>query len=482
MIVPHIQVLETKTIERVLEEAYTLLMDPGVKFDTEAPLELLAESGAEVDFEKEVAHISPTMIDQALKTIPPEITFYDLNGEPCMVLGGDQVYYYPGSTAMKVWDADKNLLRHANTQDMLKFIKICEGLPNCDALSSTFFCQDVPAEVADSYRIYLLLKNATKPFVTGAFSVEGQQVELDLLTAFRGTSQELERKPLAVMTAAPSPVLKWSLVADFVLMCAKTMVPMGIGPMPLACGNGPATLIGTLVQHTAEALSGCVIAQLARAGAPVLWFSPTGIFDVRHMTSCLGAIETHLIHSGATEIGKYLNIPTFSYMGISDSKTIDEQFAMETTFGNMMATLSQTNLNGSLGMLNFESAQSFEGLVISHEAASIARRLARGIDDSMPNLGADLIRSVGFSGDFLSTKHTLQWYKKEFYYPDLYDRQTEAAWQETGSQSMLDRARQKVDRLVGQYKPPQRSPELVLELEEIMCRAAAKYGMNKLPA
>jgi len=482
MIEPKIQVLEKKTIERVLDEAYTLLMDPGVRFDTEAPLTLLAEAGAKVDFKKEIAYIRPEMIDQALKAVPSEITMYDLAGEPKLILGGDHVYYYPTSTAMKVWDAGLNVLREATTADMLKFIKLCEGLPNCDALSSTFFCQDVPAAVADSYRIYLLLKNAYKPFVTGAFSVEGQQVEIDLLTAFRGGSNELAAKPLAVMTAAPSPVLKWSLVADFVLMCAQAMVPMGIGPMPLACGNGPATLIGTLVQHTAEALSGCVIAQLARQGAPILWFSPTGIFDVRFMTSCLGAIENHLIHSGATEIGKYLNIPTFSYMGVSDSKTIDEQFAMETTFGNMMATLTRTNLNGSLGMLNFESAQSFEGVVVSHEAASITRRLARGIDDSMENLGSEIIRQVGFGGDFLSTDHTLSWYKKEFFYPDLYDRQNETAWYESGSKSMLDRVREKVERVVEKYQPPQRSEILIRELEAIMGNAAKKYGMKKLPA
>jgi trimethylamine--corrinoid protein Co-methyltransferase len=482
MISPRVQVLEKQTIERVIDEAYQLLMDPGVMFDTEPPLRLLAEAGADVDFSREIVRIPARLIDEARKTPPAEIVLYDLSGRPRLTLGGDNFYFYPTSTAMTVWDYETNTLRPPLTPDMVKFIKVAEGLPHCDALSSTFFCHDVPGEVADSYRIYLLLKYATKPFVTGAYSVEGQRVEFDLLEAFRGGPRALAEKPLAVMTACPSPVLQWSMTAEFIMMCAEAMVPIGIGPMPLAGGNGPATLIGTLVQHTAEALSGLVLSQVAKPGAPVLWMSPTGVFDMRQFTSLLGAIETHMISCGANEIGKYLNLPTFNYLGVSDSKMVDAQQAMETTQGIMMAALSRSNLNGSLGMLNFESAQSFEGLVISHEAAGMVRRLVRGIDDGMDNLGSDIIRQVGFRGDFLSTEHTLRWFKKEFYYPDIIDRRGEEAWKEAGSKSMLDRAREKVKDLVDSYEPHSLPEGVGEELDVIMQRAAAAHGMERLPS
>jgi len=482
MLNPRIQLLEKRTIERVIDEAYSLLEDPGVMFDTDPPLQALAGAGAKVDFSSKIARIPASLIDQAIKTPPAMITMYDLAGQPRLYLGGDNFYFYPTSTAMKVWDYDTNRLRTATTPDMVRFIKVAEGLPHCDALSSTFFCQDVPAEVADSYRIYLLLKYGTKPFVTGAYSVEGQQVEFDLLTAFRGGAQALADKPLAVMTACPSPVLKWSHTAEFVMMCAEAMVPIGIAPMPLAGGNGPATLIGSLVQHTAEALSGVVLSQITQPGAPILWLSPTGIFDMRTFNSLLGAIETHLVTCGANEIGKTLNFPTFNYLGVSDSKTVDEQFTLETTQGIMMAALSRSNLNGSLGMLNFESAQSFEGLVISNEAAGNVRRLVRGIDDTMENLGSDLIRSVGFSGDYLSTEHTRQWFRKEFIFPDLLDRTVEQSWIDSGAKRMLERAHEKVMRLEASYQPHPLPAGLDEELDTVMLRAMSKHGLDKLPA
>jgi trimethylamine--corrinoid protein Co-methyltransferase len=283
------------------------------------------------------------------------------------------------------------------------------------------------------------------------------------------------------MTACPSPVLKWSLTAEFIPLCAEAMVPVGICPMPLACGSGPATLIGCIVQHTAEALSGLVLSQVTRPGAPVLWMCPTGVLDLRRSTSLSGCIESYLMVCGSNEIGKYLNLPTFNYLGVSDAKMIDEQYVLEVTQGIMMAALSRSNLNGSLGMLNFMSAQSFEGLVISHEAAGMARRLVQGIDDSMASLGLEIIRQVGFTGNFLETKHTLEWFRKEFTFPDLVDRQTEEAWKQSGSKSMLQRAREKVDRLVASYEQPALPAGLGEELDAIMLSAAGKYGMADLP-
>ena len=481
MIHPKIQFLEHQTIERIIDEAYQLLTTPGVIFGTDRPLQLLANAGAEVDFSKKLARIPAHLIDKARKTVPSEITIYDLPGTPRLTLGKDNVYYYPASTAMTIWDADTNKLRPSVTPDMVKFIKVVEGLASCDAQSSTLYCHDVPANVADSYRIYLLLKYATKPFVTGAYSVEGQEIEIDLLTTFRGSPKALAEKPFVVMTACPSPPLKWTFTADNVIRCAEAMIPMGIGPMPLTGGTGPATLIGTIVQHTAEAFSGLVLSQLAKPEAPNLWMSPTSIFDMREGTTPLGAIETHMVSCGINEVGKYLNIPTLNYLGISDSKMVDAQYAMEATAGILLAMLSRSNLNGSMGMINFESAQSFEGLVISHEVVGMAQRLAKGIDDSMPSLGLEIIRKVGHNGNFLETDHTLYWFKKELYFPDIIDRHTEDAWRKLGAKDMLQRARERVEELESMYTQSTLPDGIVQEIDSIMQNASAKYGMQKLP-
>ena len=484
MIQPQVTVLEEPTIKRVLAEAYEVLATVGVKFGSDCsaePMRLLVEAGADVDMDKRLARIPAALIDAARSSVPNRIAVHDLAGELCMDLSGENVYYYPTSTGMTIWDAAANRLRAPMSADLVKYIKVAEGLPNCDAQSSVLYCCDVPGQVVDAYRNYLLLKYGRKPYVSGAYSAAGQQLEIDLLQAWCGGAEALAARPCAVMTACPSPPLKWSYTADSVVLCARAMVPMGIGPMPLSGGTGPVTLIGTIVQHSAEALSGLVLAQLARPGAPVLWMNPTSIFDMSEGTTPLGAIETQLLCLGTDAVAKFLQIPTLNYMGVSDAKMVDAQQAMETTCGILLAALGRSNLNGSLGMINFESGQSYEGLVVSHEAVGMARRLLEGINTEMDNLGSDLIRQVGHDGSFLETEHTMEWFRKEFYFPGIIDRCTENTWRKRGARGMVQRATERVDELVAAYTRPEHPEAGVRAVEDIMSNACSQYGLRQLP-
>ena len=481
MIKPQIQFLEQQTIERVIDEAYQLLLDPGVKCETDAPLELLAGAGAEVDFSTRVARIPPGLIDDARKTTPSEVVLYDLRGEPRLNLGGDRVYYHPLSGAMKVWDPETDQLRPPVGPDLVKFIKVAEGLPYVDTLGSIFHCNDVVPEVVDAYRMYLLLKYATKPFVTGGFTVEGQQVMNDMARAFRGGAKELAERPMVIMSSAPSSPLQWGFTADLLIMCCEAMIPTLISPMPMAGIGGPMTLIGSIVQNTAEALSGVVLSQLARPGAAVLWQTGISVLDMRRGALACGSIETMMANCGVTEVGRHLNFPTMNDLGLSDSRTVDAQQAMESTAGVLLAALCRVNLATGMGMLDSMNAHSCESLVISHEAVGMARRLLEGINDEMESLGLEIIREVGHEGNFTKTEHTRHWFRKESYFPAIIERRTERGWRADGAKDMLQRARERVEELVGSYTPPALPADVEQEIDAIMLRYAAKYGMEKLP-
>ncbi len=59
---PRIRFLAEETIGQIVAEAYALLSDPGVQVHSERALRLLAERGAVVDFEAQVAHIPADLI------------------------------------------------------------------------------------------------------------------------------------------------------------------------------------------------------------------------------------------------------------------------------------------------------------------------------------------------------------------------------------------------------------------------------------
>jgi trimethylamine--corrinoid protein Co-methyltransferase len=72
-----------------------------------------------------------------------------------------------------------------------------------------------------------------KPIVTGAFSASSLHSLIDLL--------------------------------------ARAGVPAEIVSMPLAGATAPVTLVGSVVQHAAECISGITIRQLAQPGSPIVW-------------------------------------------------------------------------------------------------------------------------------------------------------------------------------------------------------------------
>jgi trimethylamine--corrinoid protein Co-methyltransferase len=482
MISPSIRFLTEQTIQRVIDEAIEALRDPGVELHSEQAIHLLAEAGAEVDKEAKIARIPRTMVEQALKTSPSAFTVHDLAGNPKLELGGENTYYYPGGTSIYFLDSDTRCMREAVSSDLQRFYKVAEMLPEIDAQTTAVISSDVPKEISDSYRVYLLLKHTRKPFATGGFSVEGQQVILDMIAAAVGGAQILAQKPVTVQAICPTPPLHWSdITCDSLILCAQRDVPVYFVSMPLVGGTGPATLIGSIVQHAAETLSGVVIAQLVRPGARMLWGGSPAILDMRTGMTPMGAIETLMFDCAYNEVGKYLKLPTHGYLGLTDAKVVDAQAGIESALGLALANLARVNLVAGAGQMLFESAQSCESLVVSHEAVGIARRLRRGINDSEPSLGLEMIRKVGHAGNFLATDHTRKWFRREQFIPRLLSRESLEAWQERGSKDMYERAREYVLELEEAYEPA--VPESTIEaVTEVMSAAASKYGVDRLPA
>jgi trimethylamine--corrinoid protein Co-methyltransferase len=255
-------------------------------------------------------------------------------------LAGDNVYFTPGSTALHILDSHERKMRKAVTADYVNFVKVAEQLENIASASTALISNDVPEGISDSYRLYLSLLYGSKPVVTGAFTIESFEVMKDFQLAVRGTPEALKEKPLTIFSCCPTSPLKWSEVTSQNLLdCARYFIPVEFIAMPLSGFMAPVTLTGTLIQHTAETLSGVVISQTANPGMPVLYGGSPAIFDVRHETTPMGAIETMMIDCAYNEIGKHLNLPTQAYISLSDAKELDAQAGLESGIGAVLAAL-----------------------------------------------------------------------------------------------------------------------------------------------
>jgi trimethylamine--corrinoid protein Co-methyltransferase len=303
------------------------------------------------------------------------------------------------------------------------------------------------------------------------------------LVAVAGSKEALAAKPIAVFDVCPSPPLLWSeITCQNMIDCARAGVPAELVSMPLAGATGPATLIGSVVQHAAECLSGVTIHQLAKPGSPIVWGGSPAAFDMRAGTTPMGAIETMMIDCAYSQVGKHLGLPTHAYMSMSDSKVVDAQCGFESGIGAVLAALAGINMVSGPGMLDFESCFSLEKLVIDAEIVGMAKRLVRGIDTSESPLATALIRQVGHTGNFLATTHTRQWFKKEQFIPSpVIDRDVRQAWYDKGAKDAAARAHERAEQFIAAYQPKPLATEVVRELETITLRAGRARGLGKLP-
>jgi trimethylamine--corrinoid protein Co-methyltransferase len=469
-----LEFLGSSDVERILEEAYSVLASTGVLVENEEAKDLLRTAGANERGGRFM--IRAERIDAARATAPSHILLYDRDGAPAMDLGGSNVHFDPGSAAVSILDAAISRKRSATTDDVIRFARLVDQLPNYAAQSTAIVPSDVPAEIGDRIRLDLALRHGRKPIITGTFRKDGFAPMRAMLAAVRGGEQELARKPLAIFDCCVSPPLKWTdLTCQALLDCARSGIPAEVIPMPMMGATSPVTLRQTLVQHCAENLSGLVIHQLAGPGMPFIFGGAPSAFDMRHGTTPMGAMETMLLAAGYAQIGRHLQLPTHAYLCVSDAKTIDYQSGLESGIGALLGALAGINVISGAGMLDFLLTQSLEKLVLDHEACGMALRAVRGIEDDGSDSTA-LIAEVVRLGEFLSHEHTRRNWRRELTIASrVIDRGSYGEWEAGGATRAEERAAAEVARLLRTPAPPL-SSEVESELDDILRSETVRFA------
>ncbi len=475
---PKLEILSKLFIEQIVSEALDVLEKTGVLVENEEALRLLKDSGCQV--QEQTVRIKEKVVRKALETVPHAITVYDRKGQPAMVLEGYNIHFDPGSAALVILDPETGKQREPKTGDLVRFATLTDYLPNLAAQSTGLISTDVPKEMQDRYRLCIALQYCAKPVVTGTFSVESFAIMKEMLVAVRGSEEKLKDKPLAIFDCCPSPPLKWSnLTCQNLIDAAKSWIPAELVSMPLTGATSPVTLAGALVQLTAENLSGIVIHQLANAGAPIIFGGSPAAFDMRKGTTPMGAVETMMIDASYAQIGKHLGLPTHAYMGLSDAKIVDGQAGLESGMGTVMAALAGVNVISGPGMLNFESCQSLEKLVIDNEICGMALRLVRGVEARGEQLGSDLYGDIYDGEHFMGSEETIRWFREEVYAPgSVIDRDTYDVWSKQGNKSTWERAKDEVKRILKTHAVEPLPEKIMKDLRSVMERDAKSIGVS----
>ncbi len=473
--------LSEAQVTRIVDQAIEVLAKVGVFVENDAALALLDGAGQRIDEGR--VFLDEEAVRQALATAPARIVVGDRDGEPVLDLGDDRIHFDPGSAALHILDSETRRRRQPTVDDCVNLARVTDACANIAAQSTGLIPADVPEEVADSYRLYLALRHSSKPIVTGTFRKDGFKVMKDMLVAVRGGEAELRESPLAIFDCCPTPPLKWSdLTCQALIDGARAGIPVEMVSMPLAGATSPVTLREMVLQHCAECLSGVVIQQLASPGAPIIWGGSPAAFDMRHGTTPMGAPGTMMVDMAYSQVGKYLGLPTHAYMALSDAKVLSWQAGMESGVGGVLAALAGINMISGPGMLDFETCQSLEKLVLDNELCGLLMHFVRGISDDSADQAVELMQAVVDEGHFLGHAHTRKNFRKELHFPGpVIDRQTYGDWEKAGELDSAGAAAAEVAKILAQGTVAPLAADLASELDEIVQADARRLGLDPLP-
>lgn len=476
---PGVRLLSGATVQEVVDEAIHILENTGVFMECDEGAELLTSSGATLEGGR--VKIPPALVEKALATAPDSITLYDHSGVKAAELSGDRVHFVPGSAALLNYRVDLGDEAVPTQEECRDFIRLSDALPHYPVISTAMVPGDIPEDIADRYRLYLALAFSTKPVVTGTFHRESFPVMKAMLEVFRNGDDDLAARPLAIFDCCPSPPLKWSdLTCMDLIRCARSGIPAELVSMPLTGATSPVTILGAVTQQCAENLSGIVIHQLAAAGSPIIYGGSPAMFDMRKGTTPMGAIETMMIDMASSQVGKHLGLPTHAYMGLSDAKVPDAQGGIESSLGALLAGLAGVNVVSGPGMLNFETCQSMEKLLIDNEICGMVHRFLDGIEKRGDTTCMELFANLTEKTHFLSNPHTLRWFREESYFPGkVIDRDDLDAWRKKGKSSILERAGREIGSILDKKEESTVEPSQRNRLRAILLAEFERKGYGK---
>ena len=478
---PTLSLLRHEDVERIISGAFDLLATTGVKIKHAEALQTLSDHGAAVDFSAQVAKMPQELVEKCLKTVPSALEFYNFKGDDTVKLEKDTVHFVLDSAPVYLLDSDTKKIRSAHTKDMVEIIKLVDNLEHVSCMTACVVPDDVPISLCDVIRFHQTLIYSNKPVFGGAFSIDGLLAEIELLSVLAGGKAEMQKKPRVFMAANPSAPLMWTQTsAGNLVDCAKNNIPLMIIPIPLSGGTAPVTLAGTMVEHTAECLSGIVLSQCTKIGAPIIYGGGATALDMQEGINAEGAIETKMMAvANNAQIGKYFNLPTAANCGRNDSEMFDAQAATESGFGMLLGALAGINMIRGVGMLDHGGAVSTEKMIYDNEVCGMIHRLINGITVSDDTLAVDLIKENKFnSSGILGSIHTFEWFRKELFMPakDIIGRTSYTRYVENGSREIFERARERKSQILKSYQPPAIDSHRLDEMRRILTAYAKQKG------
>ena len=462
---PLYQPLSEDQLRELHSASLEILERVGVRFYEEEAVQLMKQGGCTLG-ENGCIHIPAWRVEWALRCAPKRQVMCDRDGNRVLYLEGRNSYFGPGSDCLHILDHRTGKRRQAVLQDVIDGAIVCDALPNIDFVMSMFFPWDVEQRLANYWQMEAMLVHTRKPIVFVTETFEASVAAIEMGEAVAGGPEMLRTHPfIACYVNVTTPLRHNAEALKKLLFFCEKGLPFVYVPAVRRGITSPMTIAGSIALNNAGGLAGLVLSQLKREGTPFIYCAggAVQIIDMRTMGSAYAAPDGRL-YEGA--LPAYYGLPRWGLAGCSDSKTVDEQAAIEGALTLMVDVQNGCHLIHDLGYLEGGLSGSLELLAICDDTVGWIKRLLQALEITAETLALDLIAQIGPDGQYLDQEHTTR-HVREDWASTLVDRRIWENWSASGESTMRQRANHKVSDILETHRVPELPKKTRERLAEI---------------
>lgn len=472
--IPDLEILDAEALEIVETNAETVLEEIGVAFvDNPEALGRWKDAGADIRGDR--VHLPKGLARKLCSTAPGRFVQAARNPEKSVEVGGRNLVFAPVYGPPFVRDAEGGR-RYATIEDFQNFVKL-GYMSKWLHHSGGTVCEptDVPVNKRHLDMLLAHMTLSDKPFMGSVTEPERARDSVEMCEILFGREFVAENAVMTSLININSPLTFDSTMMGALEIYAAAGQACIVSPFIVGGAMAPVSVAGTLTQVLAEVLAGVAYAQIVRPGAPVIFGAFVTSIDMNSGAPTFGTPEGAQITYGAGQLARRLGLPFRSAGAFCGSKLPDAQAAYESANSLNVGLLSGVNfMLHSCGWLEGGLVSSYEKFVMDADQLGVLHKLAAGVSVDADAQAMDAIREVGPGGHYLGCAHTQAHFKEAFWRSDLLDYKPFETWDEEGARDTQELARERVAKLLSEYREPPLDPGRAEELAAYVARKKAE--------
>ncbi len=456
--------------QRIHDAAVRVLEEGGMRCDDPRAAKMFAAVGCTIEQDGELIKIPEKVIMDALAKCPSSFTLHGRNDPSLDCSIGTGEVHFCSVTGRYIEDFRTGERRQATRQDAIEGTLMADALENVHGLyKPVMWLFDEPKICNSQLLVGEWMKNTNKTgtwvYNTGAEHEISDLVKLWQIAA--GGETALREKPhlCGHVIVNPPRVIDINYTSWLIGFC-DAGIPTTICSALIGGATGPATLAGMLVQIMAEILALVVQVQSYKPGHPVAFSAFNPAMDMRTGLWATGNPEFGTVGAGISAMGNHYAIPCMGF-GMSDACDTDQQSGYEKALKMYTYALGGLSYIWEIGGMAGFNFVSWPEMVLENEIAAFVGHYLKGIVVDEERLAVDEIIKVGpLPGSYMKERHTRDWYRKEFFMPELSNRDNFETW-ERGHTDLQEKARRKAAKILDTHESPV-SSEIRQEIDDYL--------------